>query len=1192
MLAEGAPAHGLPKSIVGLSKTRMIPTIRVDAALMHRMRIPSGRTAARLPMIMNRRQSLRPPDDSSLLHGPEEPHLQFRRAGEEGDDGDLRARVTDSGDFGDEPTNPGIPLETIKRRRAERLAAEADRLLSATPRTMQDHLAADDGRPRPIRDSVDLTPELLKRAGAIPEGSHISASDPHSKEAALQNYELMRLADPNREVMLVHDPRTRKYLVVQGDAGSAKKPDRVWQLEQHSHPHLISSDLAEQLRVSLPSGSEGDVRVLRSEVDQLAEASPGTVVSRRSTIDVQINGERYDTHFSVTRAGDQYEVTIEFRHPTTGEATKLSYPSIAAYDLVVQDLSHGRVPVLGDGIRARSIDQPGVARARATHGEQAAPGRREGLDFVSQQMGQAGDFEAQLQGLRERGDIDPHLGRTAAIADAHERVRQMGLVGEPDSMIRLHNILNDPDIPVATRALISDVALEATRQQMIRSGQLDPSEPLVMLFHGATQGRARSLIEGGIDMTRNPGGNMDDFGEGLYFTQHLESALVYHQTGRGASSNEAAGAVIPYILRGRDFGQSVDVGTGGPHRAQWEAFVTENHHLFYGMRIDPDFLRTPHGMKALMEGQVPFGQFDAEGRGAVFNAFLEHLGGEHARPDIIFGDLGGPLTSGVQFAGGVTDQTSVRSQRIAEILNAQHILQSSNDGDGLTARTMGTAHGDEPAAARRRPELDAGDNGEEMLPKAVSPVEPSMGELEAHEQLPLFGDEIETSRAASSTGRRQVEVEGPVQLGLFGDDTPASNLAADDARRQTSDIAGSDTGQLEFDFSGQLSFDFGENAPLTRRERMIRQVDVISGSGMNETQQAAALVDVAAARFSEMSPEGAAQLANLLSIDREAVIAMTTLADTRSAQASALEDFRQRLVDAGQPPTDVEAGVNALLDFVRVHGKDFRGDLQLVRSLRQTVAHFRSFEPALQQMVENSSVTRRVAELDPAQLQHLHAEFAKTANGDVNSPLEDFQKVDAFEAFILTAMAGHPMIDDLRNAHRRIAFAAADATGFNAAADDARPHQQYEHDGYAFETDHLGRPVLAGTDDIQLSTGHSRLRAALQTAIGHLGRALGFSKDVGFHLMGHQFGGLINPLNVVPGNGYRINSTTPSVNLSTFKRVENQVKRLVRDPARRPVQFYVECVYNPGNNSIRPDSFIVRYRSAGGVWHEQDIPNV
>ncbi len=620
------------------------------------------------------------------------------RSGADDADGEVIVRTID-----DDPdkTNPNIKLDDIEAAsRAAQGNEDAMKAARKSPRRMDDPAEGDFHHLRPVRDQRDLTYDDFIKLGSMPKDSRITASDPHSEAAAMHNYDMMRRQDVNREVLLIQNDDTGKFMVVQGDSGAVTFPAGKWTLERHSHPRIISGELEAIIGRSLPSGGEsgtreGDLRVLMVEVDRLASAAPeGAVVSRRSVIDIDVDGRRFETTFGITRGPGGDEITVTFHHPRDGETTIGPFRSIEAYEIAAAGPALSNNPNFTKHHGPSGSGGVGTVRSppRPVHGD-AAPARQAGdIDFVRQRMAAAGDFEAQVAGLRG-GDGDMHPGRAVALEEAHQRVRDMGLVGESDSMIRLHNIINDDTIPMATRRLISDVTLEAARQHMLRSGQLESGEPLIMLFHGATDSRARSIVEGGIDMSRRPGGIMDDFGQGLYFTQHLESAMVYSRSGRGATRGDANGTAIPYVLRGRDFGSAVDVSTGGPHRAQWEAFVTANQELFQTLRVDPEFMRRPDTMAALLRGEpLPFGRFDAEGRGAVFDAFLAHMGGAHGQPDIIFGDLGGPLTSGVQFRGGLTDQAAIRSPRIADILNEQHaprraLADNDNDTGPVTVRS-------------------------------------------------------------------------------------------------------------------------------------------------------------------------------------------------------------------------------------------------------------------------------------------------------------------------------------------------------------------------------------------------------------------------------------------------------------------------------------------------------------------------
>ena len=80
--------------------------------------------------------------------------------------------------------------------------------------------------------------------------------------------------------------------------------------------------------------------------------------------------------------------------------------------------------------------------------------------------------------------------------------------------------------------------------------------------------------------------------------------------------------------------------------------------------------------------------------------------------------------------------------------------------------------------------------------------------------------------------------------------------------------------------------------------------------------------------------------------------------------------------------------------------------------------------------------------------------------------------------------------------------------------------------------------------------------------------------DIGFHLGADQLGFPGGPLNVFPGNGI--------LNNGAYGELEDQTRGLHDTGVN--VQVLFQPIYNPGNISPRPDSFIVRYREVGGEW--------
>jgi len=100
----------------------------------------------------------------------------------------------------------------------------------------------------------------------------------------------------------------------------------------------------------------------------------------------------------------------------------------------------------------------------------------------------------------------------------------------------------------------------------------------------------------------------------------------------------------------------------------------------------------------------------------------------------------------------------------------------------------------------------------------------------------------------------------------------------------------------------------------------------------------------------------------------------------------------------------------------------------------------------------------------------------------------------------------------------------------------------------------------------------------------------GAPTDVGFHLVGDQFGGPTNRLNVVAGNGKAIGDGLPNLNQGAFKRFENQVSKLASDP-RNKVEIRVQTHFEPGNPTNRPDRFTASYRVNGGRWYAREYVN-
>ena len=128
----------------------------------------------------------------------------------------------------------------------------------------------------------------------------------------------------------------------------------------------------------------------------------------------------------------------------------------------------------------------------------------------------------------------------------------------------------------------------------------------------------------------------------------------------------------------------------------------------------------------------------------------------------------------------------------------------------------------------------------------------------------------------------------------------------------------------------------------------------------------------------------------------------------------------------------------------------------------------------------------------------------------------------------------------------------------------------YELEGIIFRTDDLGRTTsVSGSVDPGRNVGRI---GDIDTNLGQ--QAGSVNGDVGFHLGADQLGFPGGPLNVLPGNGI--------LNNGDYAELEKTIRGL--HDSGVDVQVLFQPVYNLGNVSPRPDSFIVRYREEGGRW--------
>ncbi|MCJ2186507.1 hypothetical protein [Novosphingobium beihaiensis] len=540
------------------------------------------------------------------------------------------------------------------------------------------------GRPHQIAALSDF--DMVSMPKAM-EGAVFVHPDSTDLMAANDNFGRLINADPSREVAVHFNPVTGEYVVIQGGpnsvaiirpggelsgpgaAGRIVSVDGVpdprghWIVHSHYHPNRPGETGTALLR-RLPSGFAGDFGVIHFESVGLG------LGDRRSRIYFSDEGSVAYTDFGVTPGHPEGKYWIDFPSPRTGERVRRRFHTPEEYGSFVKTVRadpDAAISPRQGGLHTADASEPAALRRGSTETALSSADRRSIRDLASAVEG-LGEHRRAVDILRENGAAASTIEEARrwigeAEASTRSMVEAMGLVGEPQSMDRLHHIMNDTAMAPELRQAIGDAVVSATREHLIRSGQLAHDEPLMLLFHGAPMGRARSMAEGGIDLARVGSGHEDDFGAGLYLTSGVANAEKY-----AAKFGRERGAIFPFMMRRRDMGQVVDVRPGGPHRAQWEAFVSANVDMF------AEGIVTPRMAQAMLAGREPaFADLDGFGnRGQVFEAFLAHLSATTgdpalARPDLVLGELGGPFTTGV----GHGDQQAARTGVVADVLNSQ-----------------------------------------------------------------------------------------------------------------------------------------------------------------------------------------------------------------------------------------------------------------------------------------------------------------------------------------------------------------------------------------------------------------------------------------------------------------------------------------------------------------------------------------
>ena len=140
---------------------------------------------------------------------------------------------------------------------------------------------------------------------------------------------------------------------------------------------------------------------------------------------------------------------------------------------------------------------------------------------------------------------------------------------------------------------------------------------------------------------------------------------------------------------------------------------------------------------------------------------------------------------------------------------------------------------------------------------------------------------------------------------------------------------------------------------------------------------------------------------------------------------------------------------------------------------------------------------------------------------------------------------------------------------------DLVPNNQYEINGYKYETDENGR-IISAEGDLHLKDRDGRL--PIKDSIEDVGKGDQKATDDRGHLIGDQFDGSNGLENLVPQDS--------NINRNDFKNFENELAKEVKDG--NTVNLKVEPVYD--GDSHRPSDIVVTY-SIDGEESVRVFPN-
>lgn len=162
--------------------------------------------------------------------------------------------------------------------------------------------------------------------------------------------------------------------------------------------------------------------------------------------------------------------------------------------------------------------------------------------------------------------------------------------------------------------------------------------------------------EGPINVKHSPGADQD-LGQGFYLTLDGDIATVYAEDRFARQGGAGRRRVLTFKIRRSELGDVVDIRRGGNFRKQWEDWLNARPKPILGME-NPTF---PTNRSMIMPNN----------RGTMFDEFLDTIGKKNA--DTIFAPLGDDVFTGVGTANGESTQVCIRSQAVADRLNAQMV---------------------------------------------------------------------------------------------------------------------------------------------------------------------------------------------------------------------------------------------------------------------------------------------------------------------------------------------------------------------------------------------------------------------------------------------------------------------------------------------------------------------------------------